>query len=81
MVVPDSTSATIAGIIEALAPKEDGDDPMNVSVHRQVTTGSKSIFTMLMMHGIECYFDKITSTYLEGQDGRDKSTKDFIEDA
>jgi hypothetical protein len=36
---------------------------------------------MLMMHGIECYFDKITSTYLEGQDGHDKSTKDFIEDA
>jgi hypothetical protein len=36
---------------------------------------------MLMMHGVECDFDKITSTYPKGQDDRDKSTKDFIEDA
>jgi hypothetical protein len=34
-----------------------------------------------MMHGVECDFEKITSTYPKGKDGRDKSTKDFIEGA
>jgi hypothetical protein len=54
MVVPNSTSATIAGIVDALAPKEDGEDPLNVAVCRQVMIRSTSVFTMLMMHGVEC---------------------------
>jgi hypothetical protein len=32
MVFPDLMSATIAGIVDALAPKEGGEDPMNVVV-------------------------------------------------
>jgi hypothetical protein len=36
---------------------------------------------MLMMHEIECDFEKITSTYPKGKDGRDKSLKDFLERA
>jgi hypothetical protein len=63
MVFPGLTSATIAGIVEALALKEDGEDPMNVAVHREVTTGSEFVFTMLLMHDVECDFEKITSTY------------------
>jgi hypothetical protein len=50
MVVPDSMSATITGIVDALAPKEGGEDPMNVVVRQLVMTGSHSTFTMLMMH-------------------------------
>jgi hypothetical protein len=34
MVVPELTSVTTVGIIEALAPKDDGEDPMVVVVHR-----------------------------------------------
>jgi hypothetical protein len=81
MVVPESTCATTAGIVEALVLKDNGEDPMDIVVHRQVTTGSESIFTMLLMHDVECNFDKITSTYPKGKDGRDKSAKDFIEQA
>jgi hypothetical protein len=54
---------------------------MNITVRRQVTTGFKSIFTMLLMHGVECDLKKITSTYPKSKDGHDKSTKDFIKDA
>jgi hypothetical protein len=50
MVVPDLMSATIASIVDALAPKEGGEDPMNVVVRQQVMTGSDSTFIMLMMH-------------------------------
>jgi hypothetical protein len=32
MVVPDSTSVTTAGIIEVVAPKDDGEDPLDVVV-------------------------------------------------
>jgi hypothetical protein len=81
MFVPDSTGATIAGIVEALAPKADDKDPMNVAMRKQVTTGSESIFTMLMMHGIECDFEKITSTYPKGKYDCEKSLKDFIKGA
>jgi hypothetical protein len=34
---------------------------------------------MLMMHEVECDFEKITSTYPKGKDGRDKSVQDFLE--
>jgi hypothetical protein len=36
---------------------------------------------MLMMHKVECDFEKITTTYPKGKDGRDKSAKDFLERA
>jgi hypothetical protein len=36
---------------------------------------------MLMMHEVECDFDKITGTYPKGKDGRDKSLKDYLERA
>jgi hypothetical protein len=34
MVVPDSTSAMIAGIVEAMALKDDGEDLMDVAMRR-----------------------------------------------
>jgi hypothetical protein len=81
MAVLKSMSVMTVGIIEALAPKDDSEDPLITAVHRQVTTGSESVFSMLMMHEVECDFEKITSTYPKGKDGRDKSPKDFFERA
>jgi hypothetical protein len=75
------TSSTLNGVLEALAVKEDGEDPLIAAVHRQVITGSKSVFSMLMMHGVNCDFDKITSTYPKGQDGRDIPRKEYLEHA
>jgi hypothetical protein len=31
---PESTSTTMAGVLEALAPREDGEDPLIAAVHR-----------------------------------------------
>jgi hypothetical protein len=76
--VPNSTSNTIAGILEALAVKADGEDPLVAAVHRQVTIGSKSVFSMMMMHDVEFDADKITSTYPKDKDGRDKSAKSYL---
>jgi hypothetical protein len=81
MVVLDLTSATIACIVDGLAPKGDGEDQMNTAMHKQATTGSESVFTILMMHGVECDLQKITTTYPKGKDGHDMSLKEFIEDA
>jgi hypothetical protein len=78
---PESTRTTMAGILEALALKEDGEDPLVAAVHRQVTTGSESVFSMIMMHKVECKFEKITGTYPKGKDGRDKSPKDYLKRA
>jgi hypothetical protein len=36
---------------------------------------------MLMMHGVNYDFDKITSTYPKGKDGRDISPKEYLEHA
>jgi hypothetical protein len=69
------------GVLEALAVKKDGEDPLIVVVRRQVITGSESVFSMLMMHGVNCDFDKITSTYPKGKDGRDISRKEYLEHA
>jgi hypothetical protein len=69
------------GILEALAVKKDGEDPLIAPVHRQVITGSESVFSMLMMHGVNCNFDKIMSTYPKGKDGRDLSPKEYLERA
>jgi hypothetical protein len=79
--VPESTSNTMAGILEALAVKEDGEDPLVAVVHRQVTIDSESVFSMLMMHGVEFDADKVTSTYPMDKDGRDVATKAFVERA
>jgi hypothetical protein len=76
--VPDSISDTIAGILEALAVKADDKDPLVAAVRRQVTTGSESIFSMMMMHDVEFDADKITSTYPKDKDGRDKSAKSYF---
>jgi hypothetical protein len=76
--VPDSVSDTIVGIIEALAVKADGEDPLVAAVHRQVTIGSESVFSMMMMHDVEFDADKVTSTYPKDKDGRDKSAKSYV---
>jgi hypothetical protein len=36
---------------------------------------------MLMMHGADYNFDKITSTYPKGKDGHDVSRKEYLEHA
>jgi hypothetical protein len=77
----ESTSTTMAGILEALALRKGGEDPLVAAVHRQVTIGSKSVFSMMMMHGVECDFNKVTSTCPKGKDGRDLSPKDYLERA
>jgi hypothetical protein len=75
----ESMSTTMAGILEALLVKEDGKDPLVATVRRQVTTGSESVFSMLMMHGVDWDFDKVTSTYPKGTDGHDVSPKTYLE--
>jgi hypothetical protein len=79
--IPDSTSNTMAGILEALAVKMDGEDPLVAAVHRQVTIGSESVFSMLMMHGVEFDADKVTGMYLKDKDGRDIAPKGYLERA
>jgi hypothetical protein len=78
---PESTSNTMAGILEALAVKEDGEDPLVAVVRRQVTIGSESVFSMLMMHEVEFDADKVTGTYLKGKDGCDIAPKAYLERA
>jgi hypothetical protein len=78
---PESTSNTMAGILEALVVKEDGKDPLVAVVRRQVTIGSESIFSMLMMHGVEFDADKGMGTYPKGKDGRDIAPKAYLEHA
>jgi hypothetical protein len=36
---------------------------------------------MMMMHGVECDFDKVTGTYPKGKDGHDISPKEYLERA
>jgi hypothetical protein len=76
--VPDLISDTMAGILEALAVKADGEDPLFAAVRRQVTIGSESVFSMMMMHDVEFDADKVTSTYLKDKDGCDKSAKSYV---
>jgi hypothetical protein len=78
---PESTSTTMAGILEALAVKENGEDPLVAVVRRQVTIGSESVFSMLMMHGVEFNADKVTRTYPKDKDGCDVAPKAYIEHA
>jgi hypothetical protein len=79
--IPGSTSNTMASILEALAVKTDGEDPLVAAVRRQVTIGSESVFSMLMMHGIEFDTDKVTGTYPKDKDGRDIAPKGYLERA
>jgi hypothetical protein len=76
--VPDSTSDTMAGILDALAVKADGEDLLFATVRRQVTVGTESVFSMMMMHDVEFDADKVTSTYPKDKDGRDKSAKTYV---
>jgi hypothetical protein len=78
---PESTSSTMAGILEALAVKEDGEDPLVAAVRCQVTIDSESIFSMLTMHGVEFDADKVRSTYPKDKDGHDVAPKAFLERA
>jgi hypothetical protein len=78
---PESTSTTMAGVLDALALRKGGEDPLIAAVHRQLTIGSESVFSLMMMHGVECDFDKVTGTYAKGKDSRDKSPKDYLERA
>jgi hypothetical protein len=78
---PELTSSTMVGILKTLAVKEDGEDPLVATVHRQVTTGSESAFSMLMMHEVEFDADKVTGTYPKDKDGRAVAPKAFIERA
>jgi hypothetical protein len=71
----------MAGILEALVLKEGGEDPLVAVVRRQVTIGSESVFFLMMLHGVECDFNKVTSTYPKGKDGRNLSPKDYLERA
>jgi hypothetical protein len=71
----------MASILEALAVKTDGEDPLVAAVHRQVTIGSESAFSMLMMHGVEFDTDKITGTYPKDKDRRDIAPKGYLERA
>jgi hypothetical protein len=71
----------MAGILEALAVKEDGEDPLVAIVCRQVTIGSESVFSMLMMHGVEFDADKVTGMYPKGKDERDIAPKAYLERA
>jgi hypothetical protein len=75
---PESTSTTMAGILEALAMKENCEDPLVAAVRRQVTTGSEFIFSMLMMHGVDFDYDKVMSTYPKDKDGHDVSPKVYL---
>jgi hypothetical protein len=79
--IPESMSSTISGILEALAVKEDGEDPLVATVRRPVTTSSESVFSMLMMHGVEFDADKVTGTYPKDKDGYDVAPKAFLERA
>jgi hypothetical protein len=79
--IPDSTSNTMADILEALAVKTDGEDPLVVAVRRQVTIGSESVFSMLMMHGVEFDADKVMGTYPKDKDGHDIAPKGYLERA
>jgi hypothetical protein len=79
--VPESTSTTMNSVLEALAVQKNGEDPLIAAVRRRVITGSKSIFSMLMMHEVNCNFDKITRTYPKGKDGRDVSPREYLERA
>jgi hypothetical protein len=79
--IPESTSNTMAGILEALAVKANGKDPLVATVRRQVTIGSESVFSMLMMHEVEFDADKVMGTYPKDKDGRDIAPKAYLERA
>jgi hypothetical protein len=76
--IPDSVNDTMAGILEALTVKPGGEDPLVAVVCRQVTIGSESVFSLMMMHEVEFDADKVTSTYSKDADGRDKSAKSYV---
>jgi hypothetical protein len=69
----------MAGILKALAVKENGEDPLVAAVRRQVTIGSESVFSRLMMHRVEFDADKVMGTYPKDKDGHDVAPKGYLE--
>jgi hypothetical protein len=69
----------MASILKALAVKADGEDPLVAGVHQQVTIGSESVFSMMMMHGVEFDEDKVPGTYPKDKDRRDIALKGYLE--
>jgi hypothetical protein len=69
----------MADILEALAVKENDEDPLVAAVGRQVTIGSESVFSILMMHGVEFDADKVIGTHPKDKDGRDVAPKAYLE--
>jgi hypothetical protein len=51
--IPYSVSDTMAGILKALAVKLDGEYPLVAAVCGQVTIGSESVFSLMLMHEVE----------------------------
>jgi hypothetical protein len=71
----------MAGILEALAVKADGEDPLVAAVRQQVTISSESVFPMLMLHRVEFDADKVTGMYPKDKDRRDIAPKAYLERA
>jgi hypothetical protein len=76
--IPDSLVDTMARILEALAVKPDGEDPLVAAVRRQVTIGSESVFSLMLIHEVPFDVEKVTSTYPKDADGCDKSAKGYV---
>jgi hypothetical protein len=68
----------MAGILEALAVKPDGEDPLVAAVRRQVTIDSECVFSLMMMHEVQFNAEKVMSTYPKDADGHDKSAKGYV---
>ena len=77
IVVPGSNAVTVPALVEALAVKEGAEDPMAAAVRAQVQTGSESVITLMLANGVECNFEKITTHYPKGPDGRDISVREI----
>ena len=77
IVVPGSNAVTVPALVEALGVKEGAEDPMAAAVRVQVQTGSESVITLMLANGVECNFEKITTHYPKGPDGRDISVREI----
>jgi len=74
---PGSSAVTVPALVEALAVKEGAEDPMAAAVRAQVQTGPESVITLMLANGVDCNFEKITTQYPKGEDGRDISVREI----
>jgi hypothetical protein len=65
-IVPGSQAASLVEMLGELAVKPGGEDPVATSVQAQVMTGSASTLSMLMMHGVECNWDTVSTSFPVG---------------